>query len=297
MKFVIVTIAFGLLCACHSGPKADKTEQSVKTAGVAESSFNYDLSKPAQKWVLPKELKEISGCTWIDKNHLLVIEDLHPNLYLLRLDEQPVIEKVIPFQQDNNDKKFDIEDVTIANNTVYALWSHGVIYKITNWQGQPQVKQLPTSLNKKNNTEGICFDPVSGNLLIACKDESDLTDEKKSTRAIYAFDIQKENMIEEPFLTLHKKDFKSMENDKIEFFPSAIAVHPVTHDIYVLSTRDTKCMAQYSHDGKLKGFQYINRDEMLQPEGICFAPDGTLYISSEGKHGEHASIFRFNYKK
>lgn len=297
MKSVAATIAICLLCACQFKSKdEEKKEPQVMAADNTKGYSDYDLSKPVQKWTLPKEFKEISGNTWIDKNHLLVIEDLHPNLYLLRLDEQPVVEKVIPFQQDNG-KKFDIEDVTIADNIVYALWSHGTIYKISNWQGQPQVSEIPTSLTKENNTEGICFDPETHNLLIACKNESDIEDAKKSTRAIYAFDLKKDKLIDEPFLTIQRKDFKSKDNSKIEFFPSAIAVHPITHDIYILSTRDTKCMAQYSHDGTLKSFRLIDRDEMLQPEGICFAPDGTLYISSEGKHGEPASIFKFDYRK
>src|SRR5439155_24989043 len=122
------------------------------------------------------------------------------------------------FQQDNG-KKFDIEDVTIANHDVYALWSHGIMYKVSNWEGQPNVKQIPTSLTKENNTEGICYDPVTGNLLIACKNESDINDAKKSTRAIYAYDLKKDKLIEEPFMTIERKNFKSEENDKIEFFP------------------------------------------------------------------------------
>ena len=33
-------------------------------------------------------------------------------------------------------------------------------------------KEFSTSLDKKNNTEGLAYDPVSGDLLIACKKES-----------------------------------------------------------------------------------------------------------------------------
>jgi hypothetical protein len=56
-------------------------------------------------------------------------------------------------------------------------------------------------------------------------------------------------------------------------------------------------MARYSHDGQMLSMDFIDKDMMLQPEGICFAPDGTLYISSEGKKGETATLFRFNYLK
>ena len=229
---------------------------------------------------------------------MLVIEDLHPNLYLLRLDDNTVaIEKKIPFKEDKTDKKFDVEDVTIVNNTVYALWSHGAVFKVTDWLGKPASQEIKTFLSKENNTEGICYDPVSHNLLIACKNESDVDDEKKSTRAIYEYDVSGDTLKENPFMLIHKKDFKKETGEKLDFYPSAIAVHPVTHNIYILSTKDTKCMAVFSHDGKLISFEFIDKDLLLQPEGICFAPDGTLYISTEGKKGVPAYLCQYNFQK
>lgn len=258
--------------------------------------FHYDLSHPAKTWTLPKELKEISGQVWLDANHLLVIEDLHPDLYILNLDKNASIEKTIPFKK-SSDKKIDIEDIAIVKNNAYALWSHGIIYKIKNWQSDPDTKKLETPLSKENNTEGLCYDPVSHNLLIACKNESDVNDQKKSTRSVLAFDLKADSLISEPFLLIRKKDFKKIGEDNVDFYPSAVAVHPVTHDVYILSTKISKCMAQYSYKGELKSLQYIDKNILLQPEGICFAPDGTLYISSEGKHGEPAVIMQFAYSK
>lgn len=260
-------------------------------------SFQYDLSHPRRKWILPHELKEISGQAWIDSDHLLVIEDLHAILYLLRLDTNVVIEKKNDFwdRKGREEDKFDIEDVTVVKNTAYALWSHGDIYKIKNWLADPKTKKIKTGLSKENNTEGLCYDPVSKNLLIACKNESDVSDEKRSTRAIYAFDLKEDTLITEPFLLIHKKDFEKVADEKLQFFPSAVAVHPITHDIYILSTKENKCLAQYSYKGKLRSLQFIDKEMMQQPEGLCFAPDGTLYISTEGKHGVPAAIYEFNF--
>jgi uncharacterized protein YjiK len=287
-----------IVWSCHSKgskPESDagSTPDSSTKAELKTNPSDYDLTKPEKKWELPADLLEISGNSWIDKDHLLAIEDLTPNLYLLRLDNnKALIEKKIPFKESTG-KKFDVEDVTVVDNTAYALWSHGDIYKIKNWKNKPTVEVIKTFLTKDNNTEGMCYDPVTHNLLVACKNESDISDEKKSTRAVYEFDIASDSLKPEPFLLIHKKDIDKMTNEKLEFFPSALAVHPVTHDIYILSTKDTKCMAVYSHDGVLKSLQLIDKDLLPQPEGICFAPDGTLYISTEGKHDVPAFIFRF----
>jgi hypothetical protein len=266
----------------------------VDSSLAAKPALVYDLDKPEKKWELPAELYEISGNAWIDNDHLLAIEDLHPNLYLLNLkNDNAVIEKTVNFQKDPSGKKIDIEDVAIANNVVYALWSHGVIYKIKNWNAQPDVKEVTTFLGKENNTEGLCFDPVTNNLLVACKNDDNVEDGKKSTRAVYEYKISADSLMPKPFMTIYKKDISKFVGEKEDFYPSAIAVHPVTHDIYMLSTKGTKCMATFTHDGVLKQFQLMNKDLFLQPEGLCFAPDGTLYISSEGKNGSKALLYRF----
>ena len=294
-KYFRLFLAIAIVYSCNSN---SSIKESNEQSPVKENKvpFLYDLLHPKKKWVLPSELKEISGQTWIDSNHLLVIEDLHPTLYLIRLDSTSSIEKTSTFK-DSSDKKFDLEDIAVVDKIAYALWSHGKIYKITSWQNNPGVQKFKTGLSKENNTEGLCYDPVSHNLLIACKNESDIEDEKKSTRSIFEFDLQADTLKTEPFLLIHKKDFEKLTNEKLLFFPSAIAVHPITHDIFILSTRDNKCMAQYSYSGELKSLQFFNKDLFRQPEGICFAPDGTMYISTEGRHGEQAAIFELKYSK
>ncbi|MEO7524642.1 MAG: SdiA-regulated domain-containing protein, partial [Ferruginibacter sp.] len=285
----IVLFAF---FSCATNTDSDKTNPvivNVSGKKSAEASpgkeYMYELKKPNHSWKLPEQLVEVSGNTWVDNSHLILIEDLNPLLYLIKLDDKnATLEKTIRFKEEDKEK-FDIEDVTIVDDVVYALWSHGTLFKIADWKSDPKVEEIKTFLKKGNNTEGLCYDPLTKKLLIACKDESGVPKEKKSTRAVYDFDMSTNKLDDQPFMLIRKDDFKKVADEKLEFNPSAIAVHPVTYDIYVLSTKDNKCMAVYSHDGKLKAFQFIDKDLMPQPEGICFSPDGKLYISSEGKNG------------
>ncbi len=256
----------------------------------------YDLTKPDKTWRLPDQLVEVSGNTWLDKDHLILIEDLNPVLYLINISgDKAQLEKNIPFANTEKDK-YDIEDVTMINNTVYALYSHGSIFQIDDWQGaSPQIEKFKTFLKKDNNSEGLCYDPVSKKLLVACKEDPGIKGADKFTRAVYSFDPSRAKLDDKPFMVIEEKMFKELGKKKLEFYPSAIAVHPSTHDIYILSTRDTKCLAVFSYDGKqLKSFQFIDKDLMPQPEGICFSPDGIMYISSEGKKGDPGNLFQFN---
>ena len=303
-KLTVSIVAFFIFFACKNNNQSGKKNPVIvidskkKPAASVENpdstKHNYDLKNPDRKWKLPEQLVEVSGNTWIDSNHLILIEDTHPVLYVIKIDDKnATLEKTIPFAEQDKEK-FDIEDVTNVNNTVYALWSHGVLFKINDWMAKPEVDEIKTFLKKNNNVEGLCYDPVTQKLLLACKDRSDIENEEKSTRAVYQFDMTQNKLDEQPFLLIHKKDFEKVADEKLEFNPSAIAIHPRTHDIYLLSTRDNKCMAVYSHEGTLKDFQFIDKDLMPQPEGICFSPEGKLYISSEGKSGEPGNLFEFN---
>ena len=308
MKKYLFNISFLLFffvgCSSDNSNKnsvtADKNPSEIVSDLSKENNNNadyqYDLKNPKRTWKLPSSLFEVSGNTWVDKNHLLLIEDRHPNLYLIKIDEKnAVLEKTIPFQKDEKDK-FDIEDVTLVNDVVFALWSHGILFKISNWNSKPDVKEISTFLSKENNTEGLCYDPVSKNLLIACKYASGIKGEDKSTKAVYQFDMATQKLEKNPFLIMDKKKFEKLAGHQLVFYPSAIAVHPVTHNIYLLSTRENKCMAVFNREGILISFQFIDEDLMPQPEGICFSPEGELYISSEGKNGAPGKLFQFERK-
>ena len=191
------------LSSCNSAPEKKEDTPIQAAAEKTSGKFQYDMGKPEKKWTLPNDLLEISGIAWIDNNHLLAIEDIRPDLYLLRLDNSVVVEKKTPFHETSK-QKFDIEDVTVVGNTAYALYSHGKIFKVDNWRDKPDVKEISTFLSKDNNTEGICFDPTSNTLLVSCKNASDVEDEKKSTRAVYKYDLKGGSLEPTPYLLIHK---------------------------------------------------------------------------------------------
>ncbi len=293
---MIGTVFLFLHSSC--GEKSDKkkeTNEEIKSTPLQQT--NYDLLHPTGKWVLSDSLSEISGIGFLKNERLLAIEDIHPILYELKLgDSTAVIVNKIEFRETDKEK-FDFEDLAVVRDTVYALWSHGAIFKIVKRKKGVTSERTKTWLKKENNTEGLAYDPVSDNLLVACKDETGLEDVKKSTRAIFEFDTKADSLKPDPFMLINKSDFENVAGEKIDFYPAAIAVHPVTHDIFIISTKDTKCIAQFTHDGKLKAFDYLDKEMLPQPEGICFDTKGNLYISTEARHGKSPYIYEFGVKK
>jgi hypothetical protein len=195
------------------------------------------------------------------------------------------------------DKKVDLEDVALQGATAFALRSDGTIYKIEAWRTKPAVTVWETGLDKRANAEGLCFDPRSNKLLVACKESTGGKAGDMSARAIYSLDPATGKLDQTLFLTIEQRDFEQVAAGKFDFHPSAVAVHPLTGDVFVLSTKGTKGLAHYGRDGKLKSFQWIEEALMPQPEGLCFSPAGALYISTEGKSGVPAKILRFDAVK
>ena len=293
LSYIVPAFLFVLIEACNDNTESKKDD---KEKHMSLQSTAYDLSRPVGKWSLSDSLAEISGIILLKDNKMLAIEDIRPILYEIQLgDSAGVITKKTEFRK-IDDEKFDFEDIAMVGDTVYALWSHGAIFKIVKQKKGVTSQRAKTWLRKDNNTEGLAFDPVSGNLLIACKEDAGVENAKKSTRAVFVFNPKSDSLEKEPFMLINKKDFENVAGEKVDFYPSAIGVHPVTHDIYIISTKDTKAIAQFNHEGKLTAFDYFDKSILPQPEGICFDAKGDMYVSTEARNGKPACIYKFTMK-
>ncbi len=167
--------------SCNNKSESKKEEEGPKP--VSLRSTDYDLLKPMKGWALSDSLAEISGITFLKDERLIAIEDMRPVLYELKLgDSAGVIIKKLEFTQTDKEK-FDFEDLAAVRDTIYALWSHGAIFKITKQKQGFVAEKTKTWLKKENNTEGLAYDPLTGNLLVACKDDAGLEDEKRSNKS------------------------------------------------------------------------------------------------------------------
>jgi len=252
--------------------------------------FPYQLAEPDQSWKLPAELVEISGLGFIDNNKLACVQDEKGIIFLFNL-QTGELESEIAFG-DNG----DYEGIEIIDNDAWILKSNGTLYKVADYllKAELRVNKYATPLSGKNDTEGLAYDPVSKNLLIACK-EQPFVDEMtgKEPKAIYSFNPETGLMDIKPFLLIDPDSIKHYKGDS-GFKPSGIAIHPVTGDIYILGSVG-KLLLVFSGKGEMQAMINLNPMIFPQPEGICFSPDGTLYISNEGG-GLSGTILSFEPK-
>lgn len=249
--------------------------------------FPYQLTEPVQSWKLPNALVEISGLSFIDNQRLACVQDEKGIIYIFNLKDGAV-EKEIVFDEDG-----DYEGIEIVRNDAWVLKSNGKLYKVTDYLEStvPDVKKYSTALSGKNDAEGLVYEPVSKNLLIACKENPFIDNEGgRGFKAIYSFSPEAKLLDLNPFLLINTDTIGSYKGD-VNFKPSGIAIQPITGHIFILGSAG-KLLLVYSGKGEMLAIIKLRPDIFPQPEGICFSPDGALYIANEGA-GLVGTILKF----
>lgn len=258
--------------------------------------YFYDFESPALSEKLPGYLDEISGLTSIDDSTLAAIEDESGVLYFLD-SRTGKVDRRQKFGPDG-----DYEAIEIVRDTIYVLRSDGDVYEIADWRtDSPSVNKNETFLSIRHDTEGLAFDSASNSLLILCKEYAGK--QMSGLKSIYSYDLSGDSLKTAPLYAINfdsKKrddfpgrlvDFQYSRSKLRGFKPSAIAVHPLSGNLYILSSA-WKAVVVMDRSGRIVSVTELEGKNYRQPEGITFDRYGTLFISSEA-NGKDAYLFSF----
>ena len=285
---------------CNPEPK--------KSQPVEDGHEYYDLENPDARYTMPDYLEEISGLSYYGKGKLACIQDEKANIYVWNLEKGKIID-TYEFGKDA-----DYEDIAVVDKTAYILRNNGNIYRIDNFKNKDrEVRTYKTALKEKNNTEGLAYDPLTNTLLVACKGSPSIEENNPYAgyKAIYKFDIEKEELINTPYYLIDLERLGSyidqsafsrfslriaktlhLIESETSFQPSGLAIHPLHGDIYIISSVG-KLLVILNRKGKVLDVKELDPHEFRQPEGICFSPEGDMFISSEGQGG-NGYILKFD---
>ena len=255
---------------------------------TSPNDFPYDLAKASQLFTLPESLEEISGLTYFAPNQLACINDEQGRVYIYDYLEKEIVKRY------RFEGSGDFEGVELVGDYLYAIKSNGDLYRFNiNMSGV--VEKIPDPFNSDNNIEGLGYDAEKQVLLIALKDKGDIKNVEVKGKAIYGYDLNQEAFVKKPLFVLRQKDLERVLGDsKRKIKPSGVAVHPISGETYVLASKGRALMV-FHKDGKPKNLSLLASKYFPQPEGICFAPNGDLFISNEGD-GEEGNILLFKMK-
>ena len=268
---LIFSIIF-FLSSCN--PKKKTEEKSTAETAVQKQVFSYNLNSFNEKYVLPEKLTEISGLSYSNNGQLFCVNDEQGKIFVYSITDKDII-KTIDFGKDG-----DYEGIEIVGNTVYVLNSDGRIKAID--LSTEKTINIDCSQKEVLEYEGLAYDQDKNSLLLAVK-------EMKGSKRIYEYNLSSESM---KVRYIIPDTFIDANSDKKEFKPSGIAVHPISKEIYILASAGKKLMVISTENEKVNQYNLDNQ-LFAQPEGICFSPNGELFISSEGKGGS-GYILRFD---
>ncbi|MBN2520606.1 MAG: SdiA-regulated domain-containing protein [Bacteroidales bacterium] len=259
---------------------SDKWNSAVLKNNTIYLNCPYNLLNPSLTFELPDILKEISGLSIKSAGLVYCIQDEIGSVFLYNLNTG-LIEEIYRFSDVG-----DFEDITHFNGTVYVLRSDGALFSV-NLNDYPKNIQMEYIPFQALNIEGVFYDAGKESFIIACN-EGNITD-NINKRNIYRFSPKKKtnNLTTELSISIEdvndyfKKHYPEIKVSSINFSPSAVAVHPITGDYYILSATD-RMVIIYDANKKFKSIFALPSDVFYKPEGISFYSNGDLFISNEG---------------
>jgi hypothetical protein len=203
----------------------------------------------------------------------------------------------------------DYEGIAKVNQSIYILRSDGVIFEIEDYRADQLVTHEFVTGIPADNNEGLCYDKSKNRLLVACKGKIGKGPEYKDKRVVYAFDLDEKKLSDEPvmeidiqvmkeFARVNKIDLPTREKKKgeepiIRFRTSAICIHPITGDLYLLSAAD-HMLFLFDEAGRIIHIELLDPSVFNKAEGVTFFENGDMLISNEGQDGS-PTFLRFSY--
>lgn len=283
---------FGFLLAAIIGSACAPGQDEQNE--IAGSRYNFD--DPDRIIVLSGELREISGLTMYNA-HFLAVQDERGDLFTVNYVSGTLDAR------EKFWKNGDFEGIEHVENVAYALKSNGNLYRIRlPHPDRETTEKLDVDLPKNDNFEGLGYDPEIKSLIVAAKKKRG-----SKKKEIYAVRIGTEGEDPVVMYTVEQKAFRdtltsgkkgwwqqfasnvSMAN--YSFNPSAVAVHPQSHEKYILSSPIPQVLI-LSREWQLKSLILLDPLKFRQPESLCFDREGNLFIGNEGKGGM-ATILKF----
>jgi len=255
------------------------------------SPAGYKLDKP-EKYEMPASMLEISGITFKDGNS---------NMLYAEQDEEGKVFYLKPGDTKAQHTKFgkngDYEDMAICGDKMVLLKSNGNLYLFPFSEiGKAEASNVQEYKNvlPAGEYEGLFCDNRTQQLYALCKNCRDADASKAATG--YILSVAATGTIEQTgSFSIPVKEITAMINEKkIKFEPSALALNPVSNNWYILSSVN-KLLVITDKDWKVKEVHHLNPSIYGQPEGITFDKNANLYISNEGNKISNGNVLKMQY--
>ena len=262
----------------------DKNDETDDARSASDSAADDGA---LARWVLPRDLDEISGMTLTSAGRLLAHGDERAQVSEIDY-RRGVITK--QFVVGRPTIKADIEGIAAVHDAVFLLASNGTLYEFREGENGQRVGYITadTRLGKECEFEGLAFDPSINSLLLACKNVE--LKQSRDSMVIYRWKLQSGGQRLSK-LTIPLTRILPAIGEK-ELHPSDITVDPRTGN-YVIIASIEEAMVEITPAGEVV-FARKLVGQHNQPESIAITKDGILIIGDEaGRRPAVITLYRW----
>jgi len=281
-SFVLLAGLSPWVAGCRETPQARAAE-----AHAVEATRKHDLARrlaladanpgkpvPVAQWIMPPELREISGLALTTRGTILTHDDNVARIY--EIDPRTGI--LLKGFSLAGGVRGDFEAITIAGTDIYLLQSKGRIYKFKEGGDTEQVPYsvYDTGLGKECELESMAYEADSSRLVLVCK--KFLQKDVPKELLIYHVPLPLGDRSAMTALRVPIKDVIGSNKWK-NFHPSDINIDPITKNYVIVSSHE-KGLVVITPEGDVVRSEPLPGDHR-QPEGVAITSDRLLMISDE----------------
>ena len=270
------------VAACRETPQAkaaqvqaiEATRKQELARRLAVADANPSKPVPVAEWIMPPELREISGLALTARGTVLTHDDNVGRVY--EIDPRTGI--LLKGFSLAGGVRGDFEAITIAGTDIYLMRSNGKIYKFKEGADASQVAYsvYDTGLGKECEFESMAFEADSSRLVMVCKKFLD----KRAPKEVLMFHVPLPFGDRSAISAVHVAIKDVIGSNKWKnFHPSDVNIDPFTKN-YVIVASHEKGLIEVTPDGEVVRSEPLPGDHR-QPEGVAITPDSLLLVSDE----------------
>jgi uncharacterized protein YjiK len=293
-QLILATAALAAVFACTSDEKSRLEQKALESraqryqtrlAGAETQSGET----PVARWIMPPDLREISGLTLTSDGRLLTHDDEVSRIF----EVDPKRGVIVKSFMVGNGLKGDFEGMTTVGPDIYLALSNGLLYRFREGANGARVKYAThdTRLGKECEFEGVAYDRDSSWLVLPCKNSMGKVFDEELV--LYRWRIGTTDSSGLTMLTVPIRDVVGANNWK-KFRTSDITIDPVTRN-YVLISSLEKGILVMKPDGEVVSSGPLP-DIHQQPEGVAITAEGVLIISDEAT-GKPAALTLYRWAR
>ena len=269
---------------CRQTPEAIASQlrrvEAVRQKQVAQRIVAAASSKkeqPVAEWIVPPELREISGLALEPNGFVLAHDDEVARIYEIDPKTGIILKRFTLAGLPHG----DFEAIAMAGSDIYLLESNGKLYKFKQGPDASEVaySTYDTRLGHECEFESLVFEADSSRLVLPCKKAKGK--DVKHELVIYRVPLPLTDSSAFSKLTIPMDEVIGGNKWKT-FRPSDVTIDPETGN-YVMLGSIEKAIATVTPDGEVVSSRPLPKGHN-QAEGVAITRDSLLIVSDEATH-------------